>query len=95
MELDGVELPDRSMNHVKDYRDIPEAIGIETKRGCALKCVYCIYGFLNGRKYRFRSPEKIVDEIEALRKVHGIDSFTFVDSVFNVPQKHAEEICRR
>ena len=94
VDLDGVEPPDRSMNHVSDYRDIPEAVGIETKRGCALKCVYCIYGFLNGRKYRFRSPEKIVDEIEALQKVHGIDSFTFVDSVFNVPQKHAEEICR-
>ncbi|MBI5903446.1 MAG: radical SAM protein [Deltaproteobacteria bacterium] len=93
-DLKRLPPPDRDLNPVAAYKDVPEAVGIETKRGCALKCVYCIYGFLNGRRYRFRAPEKIVDEIETLGAKYGIDSFTFVDSVFNIPLKHAEAICR-
>jgi radical SAM superfamily enzyme YgiQ (UPF0313 family) len=56
--------------------------------------VYCIYGFLNGKKYRLRAPEKIVDEIESLVNDLGVRSFMFVDSVFNIPLSHAEAICR-
>lgn len=93
VDLNSVGLPDRGFMPVANYKDIPEAIGIETKRGCALKCVYCIYGFLNGKEYRFREPKKIVDDIEHLLNKNGIDTFTFVDSVFNIPVKHAEEIC--
>jgi len=91
--LDVVPLPDRSILPPDRYRSIPEAVGIETKRGCALKCAYCIYGFLNGTKYRFRNPKMIVDEIESIKNEHGVNTFTFVDSVFNIPVRHAEEIC--
>ncbi|MEK7772713.1 MAG: radical SAM protein [Deltaproteobacteria bacterium] len=93
-DLGAAEPPDRELNPVANYKNIPEAVGVETKRGCALKCVYCIYGFLNGKKYRFRAPERIVDEIETLGGKYGLDNFTFVDSVFNIPLKHAEAICR-
>jgi anaerobic magnesium-protoporphyrin IX monomethyl ester cyclase len=75
----------------KKYRD---AIGIETKRGCSLSCIYCIYPFLNGRSYRLKDHVLVVDEIECLINKHGIERFMFVDSVFNIPKKHAEEICR-
>jgi len=92
-DLNVVPLPDRGLLPPDRYRSIPEAIGIETKRGCALKCVYCIYGFLNGKKYRFRNPKMIVDEIESIKNEHGVDTFTFVDSVFNIPVGHAEAIC--
>ncbi|HHT9137005.1 MAG TPA: B12-binding domain-containing radical SAM protein, partial [Candidatus Wunengus sp. YC60] len=68
-------------------------IGIQTKRGCALKCAYCNYQFLNGAVYRLRSPGSIADEIEYLINNFNIRKFTFVDSTFNVPQRHAEGIC--
>lgn len=76
------------------YRKNIEAFGVETKRGCALACIYCIYGFLNGKKYRLKRPEAVVDEIEALARKHGVQRFTFVDSIFNIPFEHAEAICR-
>lgn len=93
VDLNSVGLPDRGLVPVGDYKDVPEAIGIETKRGCALKCVYCIYGFLNGKEYRLREPKRIVDDIEHLVNEKGIETFTFVDSVFNIPLRHAEDIC--
>lgn len=80
-----------SIGRYKKYRD---AIGIETKRGCSLTCIYCIYPFLNGRNYRLKDHVLVVDEIEYLLNKHGIERFMFVDSVFNIPKKHAEEICR-
>src|SRR3989338_9071561 len=39
VDLNDVGLPDRGFIPVGNYKDVPEAIGIETKRGCALKCV--------------------------------------------------------
>ena len=93
VDLNGVNLPDREIIPAGDYKEVMETIGIETKRGCALKCVYCIYGFLNGKEYRLRAPKRVVDDIELLLKENGIDTFTFVDSVFNIPLTHAEDIC--
>ncbi len=93
-DLNTLPPPDRSIIDVEPYVDIPDAIGVETKRGCALSCVYCIYGFLNGKKYRLRGPERVVDEIELLANSLRIRRFMFVDSVFNIPLLHAEAICR-
>jgi hypothetical protein len=69
-------------------------IGIQTKRGCLLQCGYCSYPFLNGDRLRLRSPEHIVDQIEYMVHHFGMERFVFADSVFNVPKRHAEEICR-
>jgi putative variant cofactor biosynthesis B12-binding/radical SAM domain protein 1 len=94
VDLNAVSLPDRTHLPIEAYCSAAEAVGIETKRGCALGCVYCIYGFLNGKTLRLREPARIVDEIELLVKNQGLRRFTFVDSVFNIPQGHAESICR-
>ena len=39
-------------------------VGVQTKRGCPFKCIYCIYPQLEGRRYRLRPPEAVVQEIE-------------------------------
>jgi hypothetical protein len=68
------------------------AVGIQTKRGCPLKCSYCNYPSLNGNRIRTRPVPEVVDEIEAL-VASGVRQFMFADSVFNRPPGHAEEIC--
>ena len=85
--------PRRDLIDPKKYKGM-NAIGVQTKRGCALKCIYCSYPFLNRENYRLRSPEKVVDEIENLVNRFGIKEFTFADSIFNLPLTHAKEICR-
>lgn len=76
------------------YLGVRDSVGVETKRGCALGCVYCIYGFLNGKNYRLKDPVKIVDHIQSLAEKNGVQRFTFVDSVFNIPKEHAMGIMR-
>ncbi len=92
-DMDEIPLPDRTVVPANAYHAFEDAFGIETKRGCPLSCVYCIYGFLNGKKYRFRSPARVVDDIESLLNQTGAQRYTFVDSIFNVPARHAADIC--
>lgn len=93
VDMDAVPLPDRTIVDSSAYWAFPGSIGVETKRGCMLDCLYCVYGFLNGKKLRLRSPTLVADEIEALAADRGVGRFAFVDSVFNIPLDHAESVC--
>lgn len=84
--------PDFSVLPVAPYAKVPWGVGVETKRGCALSCVYCPYGFLNGRAYRKKDPARVADELWRLEKECGLTRFTFLDSVFNVPRDHAMRV---
>jgi radical SAM superfamily enzyme YgiQ (UPF0313 family) len=69
------------------------AYSIQTKRGCAHKCIYCTYPVIEGTKFRSRTAVDIVDEIENVFHKLGNICFEFVDSTFNDPKGHAEAIC--
>lgn len=66
---------------------------IQTKRGCPLKCVYCAYPGLEGKRWRFREPAAVADEIERAVAVWRPRTFEFVDSTFNIPAQHAFAVC--
>ncbi|MBF0459061.1 MAG: cobalamin-dependent protein [Nitrospirae bacterium] len=76
--------------YIGDYYNI---LGVQSKRGCVFKCTYCSYPFLNNDNIRLRNPIEVVDEIEHMIVNYGLKSFVFVDSVFNLPERHAREIC--
>ncbi|MBC7105102.1 MAG: radical SAM protein, partial [Firmicutes bacterium] len=67
--------------------------GLETKRGCDRKCIYCADPLAKGRKPRLRPPAHIVQEIANLL-AQGIDCFHLCDAEFNIPEEHAWEVCR-
>ena len=92
IDLAALPSPDFSILPLAPYVAVPWGIGVETKRGCALSCVYCPYGFLNGRRYRRKDPGQVAAEVVALRDVHGARRFTFLDSVFNLPSDHAAAV---
>lgn len=79
---------------LRPYRRYDSPLQIQTKRGCGLKCAYCVYNAIEGHKYRLRSPESVADEIEELVKETGIDRIEFTDSVFNIPLEHAKDVLR-
>jgi hypothetical protein len=57
--------------------------------------VYCSYPLIEGRHYRLRTPESVVNEIsDAVQRLGENVTFEFVDSTFNEPRGHAEAICR-
>ncbi len=92
-DLSRIGSPDRSLMPADTYVKSPEGIGIQSKRGCILSCSYCIYPYLSGSKLRLREPSAVAEEMEELAG-RKIDCVHFVDPVFNIPQNHAEDICR-
>ena len=84
-------IPDRSFFDIQKYNK-SLCMGVQTKRGCSLKCSYCTYPFLNKHSERFRKPVDVVDEIAILVNDYHIDEIIFCDDIFNVPVDHSKEI---
>ena len=59
-------------------------LNIQTKRGCPLKCVYCTYPVIEGRKVRKLNVDSVIENLSELYHKKGIDYIFFTDSVFNI-----------
>lgn len=68
---------------------------VQTKRGCAFKCIYCTYPNVEGPSYRLRSVDSVAHEIIEIKQRTGVRQIEFVDSTFNVPQRYAKELCEK
>lgn len=93
-DFDSLPAPSRRLFDMSEYRKTPFSVGVQSRRGCAFRCMYCPDPFLGGYKLRVRSPKSVVDEVEALVNDYGVESFFFVDPIFNYPTENAREICR-
>jgi radical SAM superfamily enzyme YgiQ (UPF0313 family) len=92
--LDELSEPDRRRVDARYYAHFG-IDSVQTKRGCPLRCDYCTYPLIEGRSIRQRDPVRVVDELfAALAAQPGIRHFFIVDSVFNLPPRHAKAVCR-
>jgi len=57
-----------------------EVVGVQTKQGCPHACLYCLYGFLEGKTVRRREPGLVVREIEGYARRWGSRRFWFADA---------------
>lgn len=66
-----------------------------TSRGCPHNCIFCsqIMRETHGKRFRGRSAENIVDEIENLLKL-GANIITLDDDNFTTSNEHVEAMCR-
>jgi len=66
--------------------------GIETKRGCNRRCIYCADRLSKGTALRLRNPKEVADEAQSLLD-KGINVLHLCDSEFNIPYAHAYSVC--
>ncbi|MBA7614226.1 Tryptophan 2-C-methyltransferase [subsurface metagenome] len=92
LKLEDMPSPERSTLDNRRYHEEGGMGAIETKRGCAQKCIYCADPLGKGRMVRSRSPQSVADEIAALLEM-GVEHFHLCDSEFNLPPAHARDIC--
>ncbi|MDM7996510.1 MAG: B12-binding domain-containing radical SAM protein [Acidobacteriota bacterium] len=88
------ELPAMSRKWLdnKRYFRMGGQAGFETKRGCSGRCIYCADPVAKGSRVRLRPPSAVADELEQLL-AQGIDVLHTCDGEFNLPEKHALEVC--
>ncbi len=68
---------------------------IYTSLGCPFNCTYCnIHALYNGKPgIRFRSPEKVVKEIDFLVRNYKIRNFKIFDELFILRENRVMRIC--
>ena len=92
-DLDSLELPRRELFDNQRYAEAGGVGNIVLKQGCSFNCLYCDSPHTMGRHWRMKSPEKVVEELTAMREL-GIGVSFFTDAIFNFPVDHAKDVCR-
>lgn len=92
--LDQTALPAYDLFDLEKYAARGITPAIFTRRGCAFKCTFCPYSKLEGKRYRIKSPERILAEICHVQQHSSGQRVMFCENSFNVPKRHAESICR-
>ena len=93
LDVDDLPRPDREAVDERYYANYGTE-SLQTKRGCALKCTYCTYPLIEGQRGRMRDPARVADEFMQICARPGVEHVFIVDSVFNLPPRHAKAICR-
>lgn len=85
---------------IQDYNPPPHwgkkgaFASIITSRGCPYGCQFCSVTRVWGKKYRFRSVNNVLDELELLYRKYNVTHISFRDSVFTLLKRRVIEICK-
>jgi len=98
-DLDSMPFPARHIVRDDGYRAAiysgSKCTGMVTSRGCPFHCTFCVWpNTLYGHRFRARSAENVVDEIEQAVKQFGIDEIYFDDDTFTIDKQRVMDICR-
>ena len=101
-DLDSLPFPDWSQIPIKNYWKLKYAhgpfaskkyISLLTSRGCPYPCKFCVVPETNNRRWRFKSPKKVVDEIEHYIKQYNVKEFHLEDLNPTVNENRTVELC--
>jgi magnesium-protoporphyrin IX monomethyl ester (oxidative) cyclase len=100
-DLDSLPFPARELVPFGKYYEIGKAHGpsqsrwtpILSSRGCPYQCTFCTPKLWD-RRYRVRTAENVLAEIEECIEKYGIKEFHFEDENFTVNKKRTIAICR-
>ena len=72
----------------------PSSIPMITSRGCPFECEFCSEIAMFGREYRFRSEEKVIEDIRYYDRRYGKTSIFFAEDNFGANRPRLERLCR-
>lgn len=99
-DLDSLPFPARELAQRVEYGYSHQGVQLTfgkftticSARGCPYKCGYCSCSAFSQRRWRPRSAESVVDELETLYG-QGYECCVFVDDNFTHGRKRVETIC--
>jgi len=96
-DLDSIPFPAWHLMRIDRFRH-PLFAGLRvatmiTTRGCPYQCIFCDKSVC-GSRYRARSPESVLKEIEELRNNYQAQALIFYDDLFTFEPERAMEICK-
>lgn len=97
--LDALPFPARHIVRDEGYRagifSGAQPTAMVSSRGCPFQCTYCLWpATLYGHRFRARSAQNVVDEIDQVVHKYGIDEIYFDDDTFTMDKQRVLDICR-
>jgi len=65
-----------------------------SSRGCPYNCVFCSQRAINGNVYRYRSTDKVINELQTLITQYSPSNIIFFDDIFTINKKRIFELCQ-
>lgn len=87
-DLDKLPFPDFSL--LQGFRRGSFILPISTSRGCPFDCTFCSVTKVFGRRYRFRSPENVLEEL----RYQGSETIFFCDDNFAAHPKRTRSFLK-
>lgn len=88
-DLDALPEPAWHLYPIEKVVPLPVDIG----RGCPFECTFCTTNLFFRRKYRMKSPGRILSECQKLMELTGQRRFFFVHDLFTVNRRMVVTIC--
>jgi anaerobic magnesium-protoporphyrin IX monomethyl ester cyclase len=99
-DLDQIPFPARHLLPMKVYLKQKNKYNMRepytnliSSRGCPGNCIFCSIHSVWGHRWRGRSPENVVDEMEHLIDNYGIQELHFTDDSMSANKKRMDAIC--
>ncbi len=89
VDLDTLPAPDLDLIHGFDK---PGAVPLITSRGCPYDCDFCSEIAMFGRAYRFRSEQKVLDDIKYYDRRYGKIAIFFADDNLGANKPRLERL---
>ena len=90
-DVDTLPFPARELFHLEAYR-LPAAL-LTSRGGCPFACNFCAVNNIWKGSRRFRSPEKVIEEIDFLVKNFSFDILNFSDDSFTLSRSRIMRLC--
>jgi hypothetical protein len=66
---------------------------LELGRGCPYACTFCSTNDFFRRKFRLRSPERVIRDMEQIANAYGILQFELIHDMFTVDRRRVVSFC--
>ncbi|MCP5103036.1 MAG: B12-binding domain-containing radical SAM protein [bacterium] len=64
-----------------------------TSRGCPYNCTFCSVKGVWGKNYRYMSAERVINDMEYMKKVYGMKAAFFREDHFTLNKKRTVAVC--
>jgi len=93
-DLDALPFPARHLFPMDRYQARTSYGSVCTARGCPGRCLFCVSWVFMGSRYRTRSIDNVMDEVESeLLGRYGYRSMYIVDDTFTLSRERTLEFC--
>jgi radical SAM superfamily enzyme YgiQ (UPF0313 family) len=79
--------------HLSNYLSGSKTASIELGRGCPFSCTFCSTNDFFRRRFRLRSPTRVLGDMRDIARIYGIRHFELVHDMFTIDRKRVVSFC--